>query len=254
MTQSTSTEVRDAIAAANENFMAAFKRGDAAGMAALYTENGQVMPPNSDFVTGKQAVQMFWQALMDMGIKEAKLEIIEVEGHGDTAIEVSMFTLQGEGGQVLDKGKYIVIWKQEGGQWKLHHDIFNSSVPAPKPQRELAVEGNTVWVRVNHVKPDKREQFEHFVFDLFWGEAKRLSEEDQRPFRQTRVLTPTEPDEDGTYPYLFIMDPRLPGFTYEMKSYLVKMYGEEKAEEYLSLWFDSVDRPQTGYTVVQSQV
>ena len=132
MTQSTLTEIRDAIATANENFMAAFKRGDAAGMAALYTENGQILPPNGEFVTGKQAVQTFWQALMDMGIKEAKMEIIEVERLGDTAIEVSEFTLQGEGGQVLDKGKYIVIWKQEQGQWKLHRDIFNSSMPAPE--------------------------------------------------------------------------------------------------------------------------
>lgn len=131
MTQTTSTEVRDAIAAANENFMATFKMSDAAGMAVLYTENGQVMPPNGDFVTGKQAIQTFWQALMDMGIKGIKLEIIEVESLGDTAIEVSTFTLQGEGEQVLDKGKYIVIWKQEGGQWLLHRDIFNSSMPAP---------------------------------------------------------------------------------------------------------------------------
>ena len=131
MTQTTSTEVRDAIAAANENFMATFKMSDAAGMAVLYTENGQVMPPNGDFVTGKQAIQTFWQALMDMGIKGIKLEIVEVEDHGDTAIEVSTFTLQGEGEQVLDKGKYIVIWKQEGGQWLLHRDIFNSSMPAP---------------------------------------------------------------------------------------------------------------------------
>jgi uncharacterized protein (TIGR02246 family) len=131
MAQTTTTEVRGAIAAANENFMAAFKRGDAAGMAALYTENGQVMPPNGDLVTGRQAVQMFWQAVMDMGIKEAKLEIVEVEDHGDTTIETSKFTLQGEGGQVLDKGKYIVIWKREEGQWKLHRDIFNSSMPGP---------------------------------------------------------------------------------------------------------------------------
>jgi len=129
MTQSTS--VRDAIAVANENFMDTFKRRDAAGVAALYTENGQVLPPNSDFVTGKQAIAMFWQALMDMEIKEVKLEIVEVSDHGDTAIEVSNYTLQGEGGQALDKGKYIVIWKQEGGQWKLHRDIFNSSMPAP---------------------------------------------------------------------------------------------------------------------------
>ena len=132
MTQSTSTLVRDAIAAANENFMDTFKRGNAAGMAALYTENGQVLPPNGDFVTGKQAIAIFWQGLMDMGIKEVKLEIVEVEGYGDTAIEVSKYTLQGEGGQALDTGKYIVIWKQESGKWKLHRDIFNSSMPAPE--------------------------------------------------------------------------------------------------------------------------
>ena len=131
MTQSTAEEVRAAIVAGVESFMDAFRRGDAEGLAALYTENGQVMPPNSDFVTGRQAVQMFWQAVMDMGIKEAKLEILEVEGHGDTAIEVSTFTLLGEEGQVLDKGKYMIIWKQEEGQWKLHRDIFNSSMPAP---------------------------------------------------------------------------------------------------------------------------
>jgi ketosteroid isomerase-like protein len=90
--------------------MAAFERGDAAGLAALHTENGQVLPPSSDFVTGRHAVQTFWQAVMDMGVKEAKLEIVELEGHGHTAFEVSTFTLQRDGGQVLVKGKYVVIW------------------------------------------------------------------------------------------------------------------------------------------------
>jgi ketosteroid isomerase-like protein len=66
-----------------------------------------------------------------MGIKEAGLETVEVEGHGDTAVEVGKFTLKSEGGQVLDQGKYIVIWKQEEGQWKLHRDIFNSSMAPP---------------------------------------------------------------------------------------------------------------------------
>lgn len=126
-----STEVHKAIEAVNEEFAAKFSGGDAAGMAALYTEDGQLLPPNSDFLTGRQAIQTFWQALMDMGIKAAKLEILEVEDHGDTAIEVSTYTLQGEAGQVLDRGKYIIIWKQEHGQWKLHRDIFNSSMPAP---------------------------------------------------------------------------------------------------------------------------
>jgi len=130
MAVAATVDIREAIASANANFMKTFSQGDAAGMADLYTDDGQVLPPNSDFVMGKGAIQMFWQALMDMGIREANLHIGEVEEQGDLAFEVSKFTLLGEEGQVLDQGKYIVIWKQENGQWKLHRDIFNSSLPA----------------------------------------------------------------------------------------------------------------------------
>jgi uncharacterized protein (TIGR02246 family) len=125
-----STNIRESIAAANNVFMETFKRGDAAGLAALYTNDGQVLPPNGDFVSGQQAIQGFWQAIFDMGIKEAEMKIVEVEKQGDTAFEVSRFKLLGESGQVLDEGKYIVIWKRDQGQWKLHRDIFNSSLPA----------------------------------------------------------------------------------------------------------------------------
>jgi uncharacterized protein (TIGR02246 family) len=131
MEMATTVGVREAIASANENFMDTFSQGDAAGMADLYTEDGQVLPPNSDFVMGKEAIQSFWQALIDMGIKEVKLDIGEVEQQNDLAFEVSRFMLAGDEGQVLDQGKYIVVWKEEHGQWKLHRDIFNSSLPAP---------------------------------------------------------------------------------------------------------------------------
>jgi len=122
-------KLREEIAAANDTFMAAFEQQDAAALAALYTKDGQILPPNSDFVTGREAIQGFWQAVMDMGIRRAELEIAEVEGRGKTAVEVSRFTLYAEGDAVADKGKYIVVWKQKKGGWKLHRDIFNSSMP-----------------------------------------------------------------------------------------------------------------------------
>lgn len=127
-----STVVFNAIVAADETFMTIFNLGDAAGIANLYTENGQFLPPNSDFVSGRQAIQETYQAFMDMGIKEIKLEALEVEGYGDTAYEVGRYILEAEGGKVLDKGKFVVIWKYEEGQWKLHRDIINTSMPAPE--------------------------------------------------------------------------------------------------------------------------
>jgi uncharacterized protein (TIGR02246 family) len=129
MAESNSHEVRDAIVSANKKFVATFNKGDAAGVAALYTKAGQLLPPNAGFMKGQEAIQAFWQGAMDMGIASARIETGEVEGHGDTAIEVSEYTLYAKDGQELDAGKFIVIWKRRGGQWKLHRDIFNSSKP-----------------------------------------------------------------------------------------------------------------------------
>ena len=127
-----STEIRNAIAATNAKFLEAFRQGDAAGLAATYTSNGQALPTNSDIIEGKTALQGFWQAVLDMGIKSATLETVELDIQGNTAIEVGKYTLQVAGGQTVDEGKYLVVWKQEGGQWKWHRDIWNSSMPAPE--------------------------------------------------------------------------------------------------------------------------
>lgn len=117
---------RTEIERANDKFMEAFRQGDAAGMASLYTENGMVLPPNSESVEGHQQIQGFWQAVMDGGIKSIELQTGEIEQHDDTAYEVSRATLYGEGRQVVDQAKYVVIWKCVNGMWKLHRDIFNS--------------------------------------------------------------------------------------------------------------------------------
>ena len=126
----TAIDVRTEIEAANENFIKAFSQGDAAAVAGRYTTDGQLLPPQSDFVTGRDAIKTFWQGVMDMGIKEATLETVEAEAHGDAATEIGKYTMLVEGGQVADSGKYIVTWKNEQGTWKMHRDIWNSSQPA----------------------------------------------------------------------------------------------------------------------------
>lgn len=117
-----------AIKSANQKFMDTFGKGDAGGVARLYTETGQLLPTGNDFVMEAQAIQRFWQSAMDMGIKSAKVETVELEEHGNTAIEIGKYSLGDQAGDVMDQGKYVVIWKQEGGQWKLHRDIWNSSL------------------------------------------------------------------------------------------------------------------------------
>ena len=33
---------------------------------------------------------------------------------------------------MLDKGKYVVVWENENGSWKIYRDIFNTSMPESK--------------------------------------------------------------------------------------------------------------------------
>jgi len=120
-------DIRSEIEAANKVFEAAVSRSDGPGVAALYTDNAQLLPGQSDFVTGTKAINQFWQAAVDSGLKGVSLVTVEVEKHGDTANEVGKLELRDGDGKVLDKGKYIVIWKKKGSSWKLHRDMWNSS-------------------------------------------------------------------------------------------------------------------------------
>ena len=56
------SDVRSQIEAGNREFMAAFAKRDAAAVAALYTDGGQLLPPNSEVVRGHEAIREFWQA------------------------------------------------------------------------------------------------------------------------------------------------------------------------------------------------
>ena len=52
----------------------------------------------------------------------------EVEVDGDGAWECGTSEWVQPDGQVVDRGKYIVIWKRTESGWKLHRDIMNSDV------------------------------------------------------------------------------------------------------------------------------
>ncbi len=126
------TDPREGIGAANAEFAAAYRCGDAGAVAAMYTEHGQLFPPNEPIVAGRAAIERFWKAAIDAGIKTIELKTIEVEGLGESAVEVGAYTLRGKDGVAIDQGKYLVLWKQVEGAWRLHRDCWNSNQPASR--------------------------------------------------------------------------------------------------------------------------
>ena len=129
---SLAAEPRAAIEAANAKFSALAAQADSATLANLYAKDGAVMPAGSDPVRGTQAIAKFWQGAFTSGVAAIELKTVEVYGQGATATEVGEYALRDKAGKLLDRGKYIVIWHNEGGQWKLLRDMFSTNVPAPK--------------------------------------------------------------------------------------------------------------------------
>ncbi len=122
-------DIRHTIESADKVFCAAFNRGDAAGVAALYADGAQLLPAGSEPVE-RPAIQAFWQGAMNAGLASAELKPLEVEQCGQFVYEVGQYVLSLADGKLADRGKYVVIWKRDGETWKLYRDIWTTSLSA----------------------------------------------------------------------------------------------------------------------------
>jgi len=116
--------VKTSIDQANLTFSAAFAKGDAASLAALYTEQATILPPGAPMMKGRKNIEAFWKEAMTT-LKNLKLKAVDVESFGTTtAREIGTFTADAGSQQVV--GKYVVIWKKSGKSWHLSTDIWNT--------------------------------------------------------------------------------------------------------------------------------
>ncbi len=123
------TTARDSIEAILKTFSKSLNGGDAAGVAAYYTDDAALVPPDAARIDGRAGIQGVWQGLIDADIRDIALTTQEVDVFGDVANEVGTIsaTAPGEdGSRVQLAGKYVAVWKRgDDSTWRLHRDIWN---------------------------------------------------------------------------------------------------------------------------------
>jgi uncharacterized protein (TIGR02246 family) len=124
-------EATDAIHEANERFMKAVRERDSATMPDLYTRDAKILPPHGDAVSGRDAIAAYWTSFFDLGIAESRPETQEVIPMGEYALEVGEFQAFRADHTLVDRGKIMVLWKNDRGVWKMHRDTWNTSQPLP---------------------------------------------------------------------------------------------------------------------------
>lgn len=104
-------------------FRDAYNADDAATVAAFYTDEAALLPQGGTPVIGQANIRAFYQQSFEAGVGELSVQIVEIDVQGDTAIEIgrTLFTL----GEQRIVGRYMHIWKNVGGEWLIHRDIYN---------------------------------------------------------------------------------------------------------------------------------
>ena len=106
---------------------------DAAGVAALYTEDAQLLPPDAGTVTGRAAIQEFVAQTNRPGGAALEIATLETRVFGDWAHRQGRYVLRtpGDAQGPGATGKFMELWKKVDGRWLIHREIWNADAPPP---------------------------------------------------------------------------------------------------------------------------
>jgi ketosteroid isomerase-like protein len=105
-------------------------RGDAAAMGRLYTADAVIFPERSEWIAGREAITRYFTLPTGRSVKRHVLTPARLVVDGQHAYDHGTFEIAGERDGVAwgpSRGKYVVVWRREGGSWRMQLDIWNSN-------------------------------------------------------------------------------------------------------------------------------
>jgi uncharacterized protein (TIGR02246 family) len=117
------------------NYVAATNASDAAGVAALFADDGIRYPPNAPAAFGNSAVRSWYQAAFDqLKVDVRSVDVVEIEAAGEWAFASGTFAItlrpKSGGEPIEDAGNWLTILKRQvDGGWRIYRDMFNSEQP-----------------------------------------------------------------------------------------------------------------------------
>ena len=127
----------DQIRQRTQDMVAALNAKDAARAAEFYAATATFMPPNEATMHGRDSVKLYYQTMVEAGAGDVTMEQKAFGGEGSVAFANGTYsmTLKGKsGGSYHDRGKYLMILSNTGGQWRCEYSIWNSDLPQDSMQ------------------------------------------------------------------------------------------------------------------------
>jgi uncharacterized protein (TIGR02246 family) len=125
---------RDQIDEAAKTWIKAFEARDAGRVSSVYGEDGMILPPNAEVIQGTEGIMNFFKGMLDTGAT-LQLENQETIVDGKLGYRMGLYKVFAKDGAMLDRGKYMEIWRKQDDKWWLYRDTWNTSLPASAAEK-----------------------------------------------------------------------------------------------------------------------
>ncbi len=120
-------EVGRIINGKNDRFTAAHITGDSAVLINYFTTDARVLGPNAEPVIGSAAIARLNAEYLAFGVSEFTEETTRLYGNGEYVIDEGNYTMRYGKENALEVGKYLNVWKQVDGDWKVYANMWNTN-------------------------------------------------------------------------------------------------------------------------------
>jgi uncharacterized protein (TIGR02246 family) len=110
-----------------------YNRHDAAGMAAIYAQDGVLVSPGGAIIRGRSALQSYYQERFATGVRDHASKIAEAHAMGDGGYGLGTFSVnapQADGSVKRLAGNIAYVYSHSADGWRLQAVV--PSVPPPK--------------------------------------------------------------------------------------------------------------------------
>ena len=125
------SSVKKIIEQRNQQYFTAIEKNDMKAFEAQFLEDSWIMVPNVPVYCGVGAVvEYFNEIVLKQQIARGRLITIDLYDIGtDVVAEVGFYQFYNKSNEQFDDGKFIVLWKRIGGQWKRLRQTMVSNRP-----------------------------------------------------------------------------------------------------------------------------
>ncbi len=126
-----------------DTFLEGISHGDARLAASVYHVDALLLSPTGDLVSGRPAIERFWQSGIDVGLGSLELQPLSQAMSEALAYELGRFRMvvgRAAGRTAVERGRYLIVHVQSQGSWRWAVSAFGT-VDEPHEQDRTSASG-----------------------------------------------------------------------------------------------------------------